>query len=471
MKTHGTSRTGWTPRLVVLLATPLLSGDLPTSFEEPFAGSLRAGWSWTREDRSAWRLGNGQLEVRTQPGNLWGPPNNGRNLLHREIPVVPGGVVEVQATVKSSPEAQYEQAGIAWYIDDSNMVKLMRERVDGKLCLCMGREEGDRTRTVALFPIEGESCELRLHLEAAQVTGSYRVPGGEQWIEAGTCTLPGSGAARLCLQTYGGVEGAERWAQFGGLRVTGLPAPPALERAHAHNDYAHARPLLDALAQGFTSVEADIFLVDGKLLVGHDVTDLRPARTLEALYLDPLERIVRANGGAVVPGGKRFLLLIDLKSEAEATYAELERTLERYGDLLTRVSDGKETPGPVRVILSGERPIVTLSSRSSRRAGYDGRLEDLSSAAPGHLLPLVSDNWSKHFQWRGQGPIPREDRLKLEEIVTKAHAAGRLVRFWAAPDRPEAWELLRDAGVDLINTDRLEPLAKFLRDPPRLQRL
>src|SRR5436190_1820266 len=37
-----------------------------------------------------------------------------------------------------------------------------------------------------------------------------------------------------------------------------------LPNAHAHNDYLHTRPLLDALDQGFCSVEADIHLVNGK---------------------------------------------------------------------------------------------------------------------------------------------------------------------------------------------------------------
>ena len=32
-----------------------------------------------------------------------------------------------------------------------------------------------------------------------------------------------------------------------------------LTRGHAHNDYAHERPLLEALDNGFTSIEADIF--------------------------------------------------------------------------------------------------------------------------------------------------------------------------------------------------------------------
>ena len=38
-----------------------------------------------------------------------------------------------------------------------------------------------------------------------------------------------------------------------------LAADPALLiHAHAHNDYEHARPLLDALDHGFCGVEADV---------------------------------------------------------------------------------------------------------------------------------------------------------------------------------------------------------------------
>jgi len=64
-----------------------------------------------------------------------------------------------------------------------------------------------------------------------------------------------------------------------------------LARAHAHNDYLHPRPLLDALDHGFTSVEADVWIVNGALLVAHDQRDVMPERTLRALYLEPLRRI------------------------------------------------------------------------------------------------------------------------------------------------------------------------------------
>src|SRR5438132_815946 len=86
-----------------------------------------------------------------------------------------------------------------------------------------------------------------------------------------------------------------------------------LRQAHAHNDYEHKRPLQDALDHGFCSVEADVFLVDGAMLVGHDQKDLRPERTLEKLYLTPLRERVRANSGRVYRNGPTVYLLIDVK--------------------------------------------------------------------------------------------------------------------------------------------------------------
>ena len=75
-----------------------------------------------------------------------------------------------------------------------------------------------------------------------------------------------------------------------------------LERAHAHNNYEHDRPLYDALSNDFKSVEADVWSVDGELLVAHDREGVQSGRTLESLYLAPLRGIVQANGGSVYPG-------------------------------------------------------------------------------------------------------------------------------------------------------------------------
>src|SRR6266576_852064 len=79
--------------------------------------------------------------------------------------------------------------------------------------------------------------------------------------------------------------------------------PTPLLQAHAHNDYEHKRPLLDALDHGFCSFEADIYLVNGQLLVAHDRSQVKTDRTLQSLYLDPLRERIRKNGGRVYPGG------------------------------------------------------------------------------------------------------------------------------------------------------------------------
>jgi hypothetical protein len=240
-----------------------------------------------------------------------------------------------------------------------------------------------------------------------------------------------------------------------------------LERAHAHNDYEHSRPLYDALDHGFTSVEVDIHLVDGQLLVAHDEEDVQEKLTLQSLYLDPLRERVRQNGGRVYPDGPQFTLLIDVKSEAEETYQVLRQVLGEYEEILTTFNSDSQEDGALFVIISGNRPREMMASETVRYAAYDGRLEDLGSGAAATFVPLISDKWTSHFFWEGKGDMPERERQKLRDIVETAHQQGRRVRFWATPaDRSQAreavWRELVLAGVDLINTDDLEGLQQFL---------
>lgn len=249
---------------------------------------------------------------------------------------------------------------------------------------------------------------------------------------------------------------------IGAFVVRAEPVP--LLRAHAHNDYEHARPLAEALECGFGSVEADVHLVAGRLLVAHDLKGVTPARTLEALYLEPLRARVKANGGRVYRGGPTIFLLIDVKSEAEATHAALHAVLKNYAEMLTVFRDGIATPGAITVIVSGARARATMAAQAVRYAAMDGRIGDLAPGAPASgLIPWVSDNWQIAFgsKWPA-GAMPKETAGKLQAFVAQAHAQGRLIRFWNTPDTLEAWRILRDAGVDLINTDQLAGLRDFL---------
>lgn len=236
-------------------------------------------------------------------------------------------------------------------------------------------------------------------------------------------------------------------------------------RAHAHNDYEHDRPLLDALDHGFCSVEADIHMVDGALLVAHDREDVDPERTLQGLYLDPLREQVRKNGGHVLPGGPPVILLIDIKSEAEATYQVLRQVLRQYADILTVFSQEAMDEGPVTAIISGNRPRAMMADEAIRYAAYDGRLEDLddSGLSPA-FIPLVSSNWSAIARWYGNGEFPEEARQRLRKVVAQAHEQGRLIRFWATSDNPVVWHELYEAGVDLLNADDLAGLQAFLAE-------
>lgn len=255
-------------------------------------------------------------------------------------------------------------------------------------------------------------------------------------------------------------------------------AAAPLLRAHAHNDYEHARPLQDALDHGFTSVEADVWLVDGELLVGHDRTDLVPGRTLESLYLDPLSARVRANRGEVYRGyDVPFQLLVDIKNTGAETYQVLHEQLRDHRAMLTTYASGRVIDRAVTAVVSGERTArAPMEAQRVRYAFYDGRLADLGSGVTASFMPLISDNWTKNFTWQGVGPMPETERERLRRIVETAHAHGQRVRFWATPDldtpaREAVWRELVAADVDHVNTDDLAGLEAFLRaeDPEQAQ--
>ncbi len=192
-------------------------------FEEPFAESLKPGWEWIREDRSAWRLRNHALEIRLQPGNMWGPENSGKNVLVRSLPPLQQRTVTVSMIVENKPSHQYEQTDLVCYFDDSHMVKIGEELVDRQLSIVMGREENDKTRTIKIIPLVQARVELRLVLQEHEVTGQFRLSDSTEWQTAGTCDLPAPGQPRIAIQCYQGLSDEEHWARIENFRIESAP--------------------------------------------------------------------------------------------------------------------------------------------------------------------------------------------------------------------------------------------------------
>ncbi len=247
------------------------------------------------------------------------------------------------------------------------------------------------------------------------------------------------------------------------LISTGEDIVPLIQ-AHSHNDYIRRQPLLEALNHGFCSVEADIHIVDGDLLVAHDLDKCKKERNLKDMYLKPLFERIEKNGGHVYPTPSEFYLLIDIKSEPENTYALLKEQLTPYKNFLSRIENGKKINGSVTVVISGSVPRETIEKETARFVFIDGRLGDLEKNPSPDLVPWISNSWSSIFSWTGKGEISQTDLTKLREIISKSHQQGRKVRFWGAPQTQECWEVLYNEGVDFINTDFPNRLSEFLKN-------
>jgi hypothetical protein len=236
-----------------------------------------------------------------------------------------------------------------------------------------------------------------------------------------------------------------------------------LTNVHAHNDYEHPRPLFDAMDCGICSFEADIHLVDGKLLVAHSRAAVKPDRTLQSLYLDPMKKRISENGGRLYRNGPPVWLLIDFKGDPKEIYPVLRQILEKYEDVFTIWRDGKKVQGAVTAVLTGNHPDESvLAAEGVRYAAIDGILEALDRNPPAELVPWMSSQWSLSFKWKGVGEFPEAERQKLRGLVAKAHSQGRLIRFWGGPDNLAAWKELLAAKADLINTDDLKGVRAFL---------
>ncbi|KII85730.1 hypothetical protein PLICRDRAFT_178761 [Plicaturopsis crispa FD-325 SS-3] len=255
---------------------------------------------------------------------------------------------------------------------------------------------------------------------------------------------------------------------------------------HSHNDYWREVPLLTALSYGVSSVEADVWLVDGDLLVGHELAALTKNRTFRSLYVDPLKKIIdgqnpktpftanqtSVNGVFDTSSGTSLQLLVDMKTDGNATLPVVLRQLASLRDAgyLTTYHTTNATlnASAITVVGTGNTPLAGIRALSpARDIFFDAPLDTLAATdIDASISPLASTDYSGAVGWSGIGDIGAAQAANVARLVGDAHARGIKARFWDTPGWPvgardAVWKALAERGADWLNADDLEAASEF----------
>lgn len=226
---------------------------------------------------------------------------------------------------------------------------------------------------------------------------------------------------------------------------------------HSHNDYAQDVPFWQAFSAGCSSIESDLILQNGKLMVAHNVPDIKEDNTFENLYLKPLQAIMTSEQYESFD----LQILIDLKTPAETTLKVLIAQLEKYPALI----NGKSPSKKVSFAISGNRPSAEQYDSFPAYINFDHQTVDTWPSAMDKVA-LVSLPFYKYTRWNGKGRLTSGDEAKLKAVIEQIHAKGKKVRFWATPDSKTAWFTLSNLGIDFINTDKPFACNAYLESLP-----
>jgi alkaline phosphatase len=229
---------------------------------------------------------------------------------------------------------------------------------------------------------------------------------------------------------------------------------------HAHNDYQQPIPLLTAYYRQVGSIEADIFLQNGKLYVAHEQEGIQQDRTLEALYLEPLQKLIQENKGTPYSHPERKLqLLLDLKTDGGKTLTVLVKVLENFPAISHNAG--------IQLVISGNKPVPSTWAQYPDFIFFDGNPG--KHYTPGELqrVALFSDSFRKYTQWNGKGLIVKDERNRISGLIDSVHHLNKKFRFWATPDNVNTWQTLVHLGVDYLGTDDVTGLSNYIEDLPK----
>lgn len=235
------------------------------------------------------------------------------------------------------------------------------------------------------------------------------------------------------------------------------PVQYTVANAHSHNDYEQRVPFWAAYNAGFGSIEADIFFRDSQLLVAHEEKELVNKRTVEDLYLKPILSCIEKNNGHVYSDStKQLQLLIDVKTDSIATLNKLIEVLQNYPTLINNAT--------VKLVITGGRPVAEDFPTYPSYILFDGNLGTQYSTASLGKIAMLSSSFKNYSVWNGYGEIAAKEKKLLKKEIDKAHVLHKPVRFWEAPDVPNAWLQIMHLKADYINTDHINELSAFLKN-------
>ncbi|EON70034.1 hypothetical protein W97_09302 [Coniosporium apollinis CBS 100218] len=276
---------------------------------------------------------------------------------------------------------------------------------------------------------------------------------------------------------------------------------------HSHNDYWRRVPLFEAIHYGCTGVEADVWLFDDELFVGHNLGSLTKNRTLRRMYINPLLDILdHQNPSTPFNNSSRqgvfdedpnqtLTLLIDFKTLGEALWPYVEAQLEplRAKNYLTYYNGSAVTSGPITVVATGNAPFNLLTANSTYRniffdaplasmagkhsndeaseatqnsgqgsTGTNGLTADAFTSANSYYAS-VSFSQTIGFPWRGR--LSEKQLRKVRAQIQGAKQRGLKPRYWSTPSWPiglrnHIWDVLVKEGVDYLNVDDLKAAAR-----------
>ena len=234
------------PLLIIPLLLLACALPLHAQFSDEFdQDALESGWSWLRESPANWRLGGDALTIWTENGALNGPVyNNVRNLLLQPLPGEDEFMIDTE--LRFSPYWTLRNAGLLYYIDDDNYVRVSRGINDGHDDIWMEWEVNGETHftyagaTVGTWADPTYDFRLRLIRRGGnRFSASYCVNNAGVWTDWHAVTTEtidfAPASVRIGLQAANG----------DGMMATNMPTTALFYYFH-YNTQVSVIPLRDA---------------------------------------------------------------------------------------------------------------------------------------------------------------------------------------------------------------------------------